>query len=312
MNRLPAAILGALCVGVAAGVAWGLAYPQNALAPSLVRALSDGAAVAAFGLAIVPAYDVERYRGELGRRASRPLIVAAAVWVVAELVRLLVGAAEAAGASTGRVDVRTAVVFATDTAVGHAGVVCLGAAAVVCALAVAGAREGVRPASTLGVVVVGASAIGVGGRSLVGHLSESPWGGIAVAVHTLAAAIWCGSLAALVATVTHRGQWARVLPRFSQVSLGCVVVLLVFGVAGAAVTLGSPADLYATGYGRVLMAKILVTVVLVVLAARNRAAWLPAARSHRATATVSRVRSRVELAIMAMALTLAAALAVTG
>jgi putative copper resistance protein D len=103
-----------------------------------------------------------------------------------------------------------------------------------------------------------------------------------------------------------------VLPRFSQVSFWCVVVLLVFGVAGAAVTLGSPTDLYDTGYGRVLTAKVVVTVVLVVLAARNRAGWLPAARSHRATVAVSRLRSRVELAVMAVALTLAAALAVTG
>jgi putative copper resistance protein D len=40
--------------------------------------------------------------------------------------------------------------------------------------------------------------------------------------------------------------------------------------------------------------------------------WLPAARSHRATAVVSRSRSLFELTIMVVALTLAAALAVTG
>jgi copper resistance protein D len=115
-----------------------------------------------------------------------------------------------------------------------------------------------------------------------------------------------------VLTVTHRGQWARVLPRFSQVSFWCVGVLLLFGVVGAAVTLRSPTDLYATGYGRVLAAKVAVTVVLVVLAARYRAGWLSAARSHRATVSVSQRRSRIELAIMAIALSIAAALAVTG
>ncbi|MDT5336193.1 MAG: copper resistance protein [Mycobacterium sp.] len=311
MNRLRAATLGALCVGVAAGVAWGLAYPQNSVALSVVRAVSDIAAVIALGLVVVPAFDVERYRGELAGRAARPLIVVSAVWAIAELVRLFVGAAEAAGSSAGRVGVRTAVVFAVDTAPGRAGLVCLAAAVVVCAVAVTAPGNG-APTSTAGVLAIGAAAIGVAGRSLVGHLSESPLGGVAVTVHALAAALWCGSLAALVLTVTHRGQWARVLPRFSQVSLGCVVVLLVFGLAGAVVTLNSPTDLYGTGYGRVLAAKIVVTVVLVVLAARNRAGWLPAARSHRATISVSRLRSRVELAIMAVALTLAAALAVTG
>jgi copper resistance protein D len=95
-------------------------------------------------------------------------------------------------------------------------------------------------------------------------------------------------------------------------SLLCVAALVAGGVAGTLVTLGSPTELYATGYGRVLSAKIAVTAVLIVLAWRNRTVWLPAARSHRATAVVSRSRSRTELAFMAMALALAAALAVTG
>jgi putative copper resistance protein D len=51
---------------------------------------------------------------------------------------------------------------------------------------------------------------------------------------------------------------------------------------------------------------------LTALAWRNRARWLPAAKSHRVTAYVSRSRSLTELAIMAVALTMAAALSVTG
>jgi putative copper resistance protein D len=75
---------------------------------------------------------------------------------------------------------------------------------------------------------------------------------------------------------------------------------------------GSASQLFATGYGRVLLVKIVLTVVLTALAWRNRARWLPAAKSHRVTAYVSRSRSLTELAIMAMALTMAAALSVTG
>ena len=95
-------------------------------------------------------------------------------------------------------------------------------------------------------------------------------------------------------------------------SLPCVAALLAAGVAGAVLTVDSPAQLYATGYGRVLSAKVFVTAALVVLAWHNRTRWLPAASSHRATAVMSRSRSLIELAIMAVALTLAAALAVTG
>jgi len=118
--------------------------------------------------------------------------------------------------------------------------------------------------------------------------------------------------ATLVFTVEHRGQWARVLPRFSQMSLMCVAALLVGGVLGAAVAIASQSQLCATGYGRLLSARVVVMVVLVVVAYRNQTMWLPAARSHRATAVVSRSRAHIELAIMAVALTLAAALAVTG
>ena len=307
MNRLRAAALGALCVVTAAAGAWALAHPQNSLADTLIRAVADCSVVATLGLVVVPMFDEPRHRDRLADRAAGPLILASAGWSVAELVRLFLGAAEAAGSSAGLVGWRTTVEFALDTAAGRSNLLCLAAALVVCLVASVAPKT---PAAT--VVAAGAAAMGVAGRSLVGHLSESPLGGLSIAVHTLAAALWCGALAALVLTVSHRGQWARVLPRFSQFSLVCVVVLLVCGTAGAFVTLDAPTDLYATGYGRVLTAKIAVTAVLVTLAWRNRAGWLPAARSHRATASVSRVRSQIELAIMAVALTLAAALAVTG
>jgi len=294
-------------VAVSAVVAWSLALQQNSLAATLVRAVADGSAVVTFGLAAVPMLDVDRYRGELIRRATAPLTIAAAVSLLAELLRLGVAAAQAAAVPVPRLGVHTAVDFALHTTAGRSVLFSAVAAGLVW-FAVAAAP---RSAAT-NVAVMGFAAAGIAARPLTGHLSESGLGGMAVATHTLAAALWCGTLAALVLTVEHRGQWARVLPRFSQLSLTCVATLLVGGVLGAAVTIASPSQLYATGYGRLLSAKVVVTVVLVVLAYRNRTIWLPAARSHRATAMVSRSRSLVELAIMAVALTLAAALTVTG
>ena len=287
---------------VASVAAWSLARQQNSLAATLVRAVADGSAVVAFGLAAVPMLDIDRYRGELIRRATAPLTIAAAVWLLAELLRLGVAAAQAAAVPVSRLGIHTAVDFALHTTAGRSGLFSAVAAGLVCLAVVAAPRS-----VSTNVAVAGFAAAGVAARPLTGHLSESALGGVAVAVHTLAAALWCGVLAALVLTVEHRGQWARVLPRFSQLSLLCVAALLVGGVLGAAVTIGSPSQLYATGYGRLLSAKVVVTVVLVVLAYRNRTMWLPAARSHRATAVVSRSRSLFELAIMAVALTLAAA-----
>ena len=296
-----------MVVAVSAVVAWALARQQNSPAATLVRAVADGAAVVAFGLAVVPMLDIDRYRGELIRRATGPLLIASAIWLVAELLRLGVEAAQAAAVPVARLGVHTVVDFALHTMPGRSGLFSAVAAGLVC-VAVAVAP---RSAST-NVAVAGFAAAGVAARPLTGHLSESALGGLAVAVHILAAALWCGALAALVLTVEHRGQWARVLPRFSQLSLVCVAALLVGGVLGAVITLGSPSQLYATGYGRLLSAKVVVTVVLMLLAYRNRTMWVPAARSHRATAVVSRSRALFELAIMAVALTLAAALAVTG
>lgn len=307
MTRQRVVAGGAFVVAVSAVAAWALARQQNSLALTLVRAGADGAAVVTLGLAAVPMLDIDRYRGELTRRATGPLTIAGAVWLIAELVRLCVSATQAAAIPLWRLGVHTVTDFALHTMPGRSGLFSAIAAALVCAAV--GATN--RSAPTR-VAVAGLAAAGVAARPLTGHLSESALGGVAVALHVLAAALWCGALTALVLTVEHRGQWARVLPRFSQLSLVCVAALLVGGVLAATVTIGSVGQLYATGYGRLLSAKVVVTVVLVLLAYRNRTMWLPAARTHRATAVASRSRAVLEVAIMAIAVTLAAALAVTG
>ena len=95
-------------------------------------------------------------------------------------------------------------------------------------------------------------------------------------------------------------------------ALVCVTVLLASGALGAVLAAGTPARWYASGYGRVLIAKVVLAIALVVLAWRNRTGWLPAARRHQASAGLSQSRSGAELVLMVAALTLAAALAVTG
>ncbi|WP_166907046.1 CopD family protein [Mycobacterium sp. DL440] len=281
--------------------------PASAVTGALIRALADGAAIVTLGLAAVPLLESDRYRAELSRRAARPLGLVAAIWLLTEIVRLTVEAAQTAGVGFWQIGVRTLTDFGLHTTAGRSGLVGIAAALIVAGAAILAPRG-----ATTTVATVGVAAVGMAARTLAGHLSESPVGGIALAVHALAAAVWCGVLAALVLTVTHRGQWARVLPRFSQLSLSCVGVLLVAGVAGAAIKLDSPAELWGTAYGRILAAKVVVTTALVVLAWRNRSQWLPAARAHRSSAALSQSRSSMELGIMAVAVSLAAALAVTG
>lgn len=307
MTRPHAVAAATLVALAAAAIAWALAYPQGALTTTLVRTLADGAAVVTLGLAVLPMLEGDRHRDELMRRATAPLTAAAAIWLLVELTRLVVAATQAAAVPLATLGLRTTVDFAIATAAGRSGLIAVATAAVVCAVAV-----GLPRSPSTNVVITGFAAVGVVARQLSGHFAQSSVGGLAVAVHTLAAALWCGALAALVLTVEHRGQWARILPRFSQLSLVCVVVLLLGGVLGAAVRMGSFAELYATGYGRVLAAKVAMTAALIVLGWRNRTMWLPAAETHRASADVSGARSRVEAALMIVALALAAGLAVTG
>ncbi|MCV7355532.1 copper resistance D family protein [Mycolicibacterium fluoranthenivorans] len=296
--------LAALVVGLL--LAWALTYPQVAVGVTVTRAAADVAAVVVLGLALVPMLDVPRYRDELATRSAAALTVAAALWLVAEVARLCTAAAATAAVPLSTLGVRTTVEYAISTVAGRADLISVLAAALVGALTIWWRTP------TVGVAVAGIAAIGTTSRTLAGHLSENAFGGIAVTLHALAAAVWCGLLAALVLTVGHRGQWARVLPRFSALSLWSVVVLLVGGIGSAVVTLDAPTQLWSTGYGRLVLAKVLFTAALLGLAWHNRTDWLPSARGHRVTAATSSRRSYTELALMTVALTLAAALAVTG
>ena len=307
---MTAARRAAVCLGLVAAVvavAWVLAQPLLSPSAAAVRAIADGAAVAVLGLAAVPWLDEHRYRDDLMRRASGPLVAAAAVWLIAEVLRLVLGAAEAADVPVRAVTAYTTWEFATVTAAGRSGVFSLVAAALICVTAML-----LRPTVSVRMAVAGAAGTGIAARAVTGHLAEGTVSATAVVVHALAAAVWCGLLTALAVTVQTRGQWARVVPRFSQVSLVCMATLLLGGTAGAITRFGSPAELYSTGYGRILLAKVLVTAVLLALAWRYRSTWVPSAAAHRLTAEASRAKSLTELALMATAVTLAAALTVTG
>ncbi|HZN82574.1 MAG TPA: copper resistance protein CopD, partial [Mycobacterium sp.] len=76
MTRRRAVAGAALIVAASVVLACMLAGSQNPPAATLVRAVADGAAVVAIGLAAVPMLDVDRYRGELIRRATGPLTIA--------------------------------------------------------------------------------------------------------------------------------------------------------------------------------------------------------------------------------------------
>jgi copper transport protein len=106
----------------------------------------------------------------------------------------------------------------------------------------------------------------------VGHpvSGQSPALAVAItATHVAAMALWIGGLVALLAGLlrpgVRAGDLGTALPRWSGVALGSVVALVLTGVVQGVREVGSPTALFGTPYGRVLVVKI--AVVLVVLAA---------------------------------------------
>ena len=111
---------------------------------------------------------------------------------------------------------------------------------------------------------------------LAGHPSSGIQTGLAIpmdALHVLAMALWLGGLAVLVVAVLPRrvtDELRAVLPRWSNLALACVVVLVVTGTYQAWRGIGSLGALRDTDAGRLLIVKLLVFVVLVAVAAVAR------------------------------------------
>jgi copper transport protein len=111
--------------------------------------------------------------------------------------------------------------------------------------------------------------------TLSGHAGTGPDVAVGVAVgvvHFSAAAIWFGGLLLLGTCVLPRAQVAllQAVPRFSSVAFTAMVVIVVTGMVQSWRQLGSLHALGNTAYGRLLVAKVAVFLLLIAVAARSR------------------------------------------
>jgi putative copper resistance protein D len=130
------------------------------------------------------------------------------------------------------------------------------------------------------VVAVGACAI----PALSGHgsgLGDHALATSAGITHIIAAVLWLGPL---IAIVTHgilaragKGSFnvARAARKFGVLALICVLLLAASGLANAYTRLDSVNQLWTTGYGQVVLLKVLLLVVLVLVAAVIRKRLIP-------------------------------------
>ncbi|MFD8142232.1 CopD family protein [Streptomyces sp. NPDC059708] len=115
-------------------------------------------------------------------------------------------------------------------------------------------------------------------------------------VHIISGTVWLGGLALLVALAGTRGRlgdgagalWADVWRRFSLVAMVCVGAVLLSGLWLSWKHVGAVSQLWTTGYGIALLAKVLLVLGLVAAGAFNQFWLMPRiARARRADDTAS-------------------------
>ena len=288
--------------GAAGVVAFGTAV--TGLAVRLAGVACVGTTLLLTLLAAMPSSDRGGARaGLVGPRAIRATVIAGGCWLLAALVAGAAGAAAAVDRPIGGLDADTALRWSGQFAVGRGLVVTAGCALIVAvgaALWSAG-RTGLPPPVLLGVALVGVVAGPVTGHAADQRLHELAV--LSFGLHALAAAVWVGGLGAILALgAGRRRMLGELLERFAPVALGCLIAVAVTGVLNAVIQLPGPGALVATGYGQLALAKAGCLLAIGVIALRVRRRLAAAGGSVLTPAGL-------EVAVMAVALGLAAALA---
>jgi copper transport protein len=282
----------------------------------IVRFLFYAAALALIGTTVVRRFvwvPALRQAGATGTAADRRFrhradMALAAGWVlgvVTLLASFVFEAAAVSGLSLSESSRPHVVRQVLRTAYGRSSLLAL-ALLVLAGIPVVLLRRGPRHADAW----VGGLLAAVGGACVAVALSGHPRtlghpvvGVLAVAVHLFAAATWVGGLAALV-FLGGRQPTELVRPlvrRFTRVAVIAVVVVIVTGSVSSVLAFHAVSDLWRFTYGRVVLAKVVLLVVALVLAAR--------ARREKATAGFFGTAA-VELAVLTAILALAAGLVV--
>ena len=285
-------------------VGWGL---------PLVRLLAVGAAVMTVGWLLSAAVlDPQGRKGALSKEGRADVVRAAGaalVWCVSSVVLMALTLADVLGLPLSEaLASRVVSTYAWDVPQVRALMAAALLAAVVAVVAVFASSTGT--AATLLVVALAGLAV----PTLTGHaggLGDHALALTAGVTHVLTSAVWVGGLVALVLYAVRRGTGLRdAATSFGQVALVAVVLLAASGVANAYTRMTSPAELVTTDYGWLVLAKVLLLVGLVLLAARVRRVLVPRLSGPGGAAAFVKV-VMLEVVLMALAVGIGVALART-
>ena len=246
--------------------------PLTTYGVTVVRLLAEVSAVVVIGSLLLAAFLVPPQRSGVlaadGYGAVRTAGVAAWLWVVFALASSFFSAAESAGRPVQQVlDPEVFVVLVEALSVPRAWLITACVALIV--------AVGCHLTLTWGwtATLFGFSLLGLVPLALTGHSATGGDHDVAtnsLLYHFVAAALWVGGLIALVA-LGRRGSTNLPLAarRFSRLALVCWIVMAASGVVNGLVRV-TPAELFGTTYGLLLLAKIVALGVLGVFGQQQR------------------------------------------
>jgi copper resistance protein D len=274
----------------------------------VVRVLFDLAAVATVGLNLLP-FLVGLVRPKAAEQvlagARRAAAFSALALAVCALVALVFQTAEVHPSGAGISPDAVADYFLTVSA-GKALVFVAAVAVVSFALSMWAVRSGDAVPAELRAAVALFALLPL---PVTGHATDFRWQDyamISMELHVVGAAVWMGGLGAVVIVLaTNRTLLATALPRFSRLATVCLCVVAVSGLFNAVVELGSVpgknlvSTLFGTGYGTLVILKLVCFGGLAALGANIRWRLLPGIVRHQRTALVG--WATLELAVMGAA-----------
>ncbi len=291
-------------------VGWGL--PISRVLTDLAAALT---AAWLIGAAFLDPAGRQGVVSPLGRADIKRTVVAAAVWAVLALVQMTFTVANVLGVplieamnpdiiSTYAMEIPTSRALAVTALV----------AAIISVVAVF--VSATASAAVLLVLTVSAATL----PTLAGHgsgLGDHALALSAGVAHVAAALVWIGGLIVLVVHGLRRNSGfsdaaslQRAASRFGTVALIAVVLLAVSGITNSYTRLDTIDQLFSTDYGRTILGKVLLLVVLVVIAAMIRKRLIPHLDGPRRVATLLRLFT-LEIALIVVAFGLGVALALS-
>jgi copper transport protein len=312
---------------IAYGLARGLEYTAIALAVGGVAFLLI-CWLPALGAAGVGEESRRAAARAFARRLRRVLWIAAGIGLVATAAQIVLEGAEAAGISGFSAITKTIIEETLETRFGTVwGFAFLAWIAVAVLAPLVTRRRSLKFASVLAAVpliyLVLCPALSGHGSSQSPEILNFPVN----AIHVGAMAVWLGGLGMLLlvlpaatrsaTTPADRGRLlAGPLARFSNVALAMVALLMATGLIQAYVYVRHLGDLLSTGYGRAVLAKFLLLLCVMAVAAYNRRDSVPRleaiagrGESPGRPGVLLRRALRAEVALLAVVIGVTAALA---